>query len=316
MAQVIARRVVSLVFVLCGISLLTFLVGYLAPGDPVQAMMGNRHDPALHARLMHLYGLDRPWWQQYASYLWGAVHGDFGTSFQYPGTSVATIIGRGVPVSLELGGLALLFTLLIGIPVGVLAALRHDGLFDFSAMGLMLLLYAIPGFILAPAILAADVATCNAGPPWPCFPVYGWGAPSNLVLPLVVYAAGGVAYVARLTRASVLEVLRRDYVRTARAKGLGEARLNLRHVLRNALIPIVTYIGPSIAFLVTGAFVIEYIFNVPGIGYQTIQSLSQHDYPVVEGTTLLLAAAVVVMNLATDLLYSVLDPRIKDESSE
>lgn len=312
MLRTIRRRLFSMAFVLLGISFLTFLVGYLAPGDPVQVLMGNRHDPVLHAHLMHLYGLDRPWYQQYLSYLWNALHGDLGTSFQYQGTPVTTIIGRGVPVSLELGGLALLFTLAIGVPVGVIAALRHDGWLDVSSMGLMLLFYAIPSFILAPAILAADVASCNAGSPWPCLPVYGWGSPSHLVLPLLVYAAGGVAYVARLTRASVLEVLGREYVRTARAKGLGPLPLNLRHVLRNALIPIVTYIGPSIAFLVTGAFVIEYIFNVPGIGYQTIQSLYQRDYPVVEGTTLLLAAAVVVMNLVTDLVYLVLDPRIAE----
>lgn len=313
MLRTIRRRLLSMVFVLVGISFLTFLVGYLAPGDPVQVLMGNRHDPALHARLLHFYGLDRPWWQQYASYLWNALHGDLGTSFQYQGTAVTTIVGRGVPVSLELGGLALLCTLLIGIPVGVAAALRHDTWLDVSSMGLMLLLYAIPGFILAPAVLAADVASCNAGSPWPCLPVYGWGTPAHLVLPLAIYAAGGVAYVARLTRASVLEVLGREYIRTARAKGLGPLALNLRHVVRNALIPIVTYIGPSVAFLVTGAFVIEYIFSVPGIGYQTIQSLYQRDYPVVEGTTLLLAVAVVIMNLLTDLVYTVLDPRIREE---
>jgi ABC-type dipeptide/oligopeptide/nickel transport system permease component len=313
MLRTIGRRLISMVFVLVGISFLTFVVGYLAPGDPVQALMGNRHDPALHARLLHFYGLDRPWWQQYGAYLWRAAHGDLGTSFQYPGVSVATIIGRGVPVSLELGGLALLCTLLIGIPVGFTAALRHDTVLDNGSMGLMLLLYAIPGFILAPAILAADVAACNAGGRWPCLPVYGWGTPAHLVLPLIVYAAGGVAYIARLTRASVLEMLGRDYIRTARAKGLAPLALNSRHVLRNALIPVVTYIGPSIAFLVTGVFVIEYIFNIPGIGYQTIQSLGQRDYPVVEGTTLLLAAAVVAMNLLTDLLYTVLDPRIRDE---
>ena len=311
MLRTLRRRLLGLIFVLVGVSFLTFIVGYLAPGDPVQVLMGNRHDPALHRQLLHFYGLDRPWWQQYGSYLWHALHGDLGTSFQYQGTSVTTIIGRGVPVSLELGGLALVVTLLVGVPVGLIAALRRDSALDLASMAVMLVLYAIPTFILAPAILAVDVVSCNAGGRWPCLPVYGWGSPDHLVLPLLVYAAGGVAYVARLTRASVLEVLGRDYIRTARAKGLGPLRLNLRHVLRNALIPIVTYIGPSVAFLVTGAFVIEYIFNIPGIGYQTIQSLGQRDYPVVEGTTLLLATAVVVMNLLTDLAYTWLDPRIR-----
>lgn len=309
MLTMIGRRVFSMIFVLFGVSFVTFIVGYLAPGNPVQILMGNRHDPALYQRLLHQYGFDQPWYTQYWSYISGVFRGDFGTSFAYPGTPVLTIIQRGLPVSLEIGSLALALQIAIGVPAGLLAALHRNTGLDTGIMGFMLLLYSLPSFILVPATLAIDLALYNAHLPW--LPVEGWGSPSQLVMPLLVVAAGGTGYIARLTRASVLEEMGQDYVRTAHAKGLRRRLVTRRHVLRNGLIPVVTFIGPSIAFLVTGAFVVEYYFSIPGIGNQTIESISQRDFPVVQGTTILLASAVVVMNLLTDIAYIILDPRIQ-----
>jgi ABC-type dipeptide/oligopeptide/nickel transport system permease component len=311
MLRYLASRLVNLVFVLVGISFLTFLVGHLAPGDPVQIMLGFNRNAALYAKLKHAMGLDRPFLVQYVDYIWHALHGDFGQSYIQRGQSVVAILGRSIPVSLEIGGLALACTLLLGIPLGTAAAIRHDRWFDNVAMSVVLALYAIPNFVLAPTLLALDIALYAHH--LPSLPVAGWGTPSHLVLPVIVYTLGAGAYVMRLTRNSVLEVLREDHVRTAHAKGLPLRAVRNRHVLRNALIPIVTYVGPATAFLVSGSFVIEYIFAIPGIGYLAVQSLYQRDYPVVEAITLALAFAVVVMNLLTDISYTFLDPRVRYE---
>lgn len=309
MLKYLIARLVNLVFVLLGVSFLTFLVGHLAPGDPVQILLGFSRNPALYEKLKHAMGLDRPFLVQYADYLWNALHGNLGESYIQRGQSVAAILSRSIPVSLEIGGLALACTLLLGIPLGTAAALRHDGWFDNVAMTVVLALYAVPNFVLAPALLAIDIALYTRH--LPSLPVAGWGTPAHLVLPVVVYTLGAGAYVMRLTRNSVLEVLREDHVRTAHAKGLPRGAVRNRHVLRNALIPIVTYVGPATAFLVSGSFVIEYIFAIPGIGYLAVQSLYQRDYPVVEAITLALALAVVVMNLLTDISYTFLDPRVR-----
>jgi peptide/nickel transport system permease protein/oligopeptide transport system permease protein len=302
-------RLGHLVFVLVGVSFLTFLVGRLAPGDPVLTMMGFNRNHALYLEIAHAYGLDKPFFVQYLDYMAGVLHGDFGLSYIQRGQHVTDILATYIPVSLEVGALALLTTLALGIPLGVTAAIRHDTWLDNAIMGGALTLYAVPNFVLAPAFLSLDIFLYQHH--LPSLPVAGWGTPAHLVLPVLIYALGGAAYIARLTRNSVLEVLNEDYVRTARAKGLPLLAVRVRHVLRNALIPIVTYIGPALAFLVSGSFVIEYLFALPGIGYLAVQSLYQRDYPVVIGITLVLAFAVVVMNLLTDLAYSLLDPRVR-----
>jgi ABC-type dipeptide/oligopeptide/nickel transport system permease component len=191
----------------------------------------------------------------------------------------------------------------------VLSALRQNSWIDRGNMVLMLALYSIPSFVLVPVVQLIDVALFMMK--LPHLPVAGWGTPAHLVLPVLVLSAGSLGYIARLTRASMLEVLRQDYIRTARAKGLRPRQINYRHALRNALLPLVTVVGPSIAFLVTGAFVVENLFAVPGVGYIAIQSIGQRDYPVIQATTVILATAVVVMNLVTDLTYTFLDPRIR-----
>lgn len=308
MSRLIVRRLISLPFVIFSITFITFLVGYLAPGDPILAMMGSRSDPATYERLRHLYGLDLPWYQQYWNYLSGLLQGNLGLSFRYQGRPVWDMISSGVPVSFELGITALSISLAIGVPVGLWAALRQNSLFDRLSMSLMLVLFAVPNFVLIPVLRWINYQFYLRD--LPSLPVAGWGRPEHWILPVIVLAAGSMGYMARLTRTSMLEILRQDFIRTAVAKGLRERRVQWVHAFRNALLPIVTVVGPSVAFLVTGAFVVENLFAIPGIGFLSVQAISQRDYPVIQSTTVLLAVAVVGMNLVTDILYGVLDPRV------
>ena len=309
MARFFARRAVSLVFVLFSLTLLTFLVGHFAPGDPILVLMGPRRDPDTYARLRHLYGLDQPMIEQYLRYIAGVLRGDFGLSFQYEGRPVGELIGQGLAISIEVGGLALLLSVLVGIPLGMLAALRQHTVVDRGVIGAALLLYSVPSFVLIPLIWGVNLALYRAG--LPNLPQAGWGEPQHLVLPVLVLAAANVGYITQLTRASMLEALREDYVRTARSKGLPQRTVINRHVLRNAILPIITLLGPATAFLVTGAFVVEVLFNIPGIGRLSIEAVGRRDYPVIQGTTIILGVAVVIMNLISDLLYQVFDPRIR-----
>ena len=309
MARFFARRAVSLVFVMFSLTLLTFLVGHFAPGDPILVLMGARRDPDTYARLRHLYGLDQPVIAQYVRYIAGVLRGDFGLSFQYEGRPVGELIGQGLAISIEVGGLALLLSVLVGIPLGMLAALRQHTVVDRGVIGAALLLYSVPSFVLIPLIWGVNLALYRAG--LPSLPQAGWGEPQHLVLPVLVLAAANVGYITQLTRASMLEALREDYVRTARSKGLPQRTVINRHVLRNAVLPIITLLGPATAFLVTGAFVVEVLFNIPGIGRLSIEAVGRRDYPVIQGTTIILGIAVVLMNLVSDLLYQVFDPRIR-----
>ncbi|MBK8046659.1 MAG: ABC transporter permease [Anaerolineales bacterium] len=312
MAPLISRRLLSLIFVIFSITFLTFIVGSLAPGDPILVMMGPRRDPAIYENLRHQYGLDLPWWQQYFNYVGGLLHGDLGMSYRYQGRSVNEILGGGVGVSISLGFAALAVSLLIGIPLGILAALRQNSWFDRTSMITMLALFSIPTFVMIPILRAFNYYVLYKNG-LPSLPPAGWGTPAHWVLPVIVLAAVSMGYMARLTRSSMLETLRQDYIRTANAKGLPQRRVVGVHALRNALLPIVTVIGPAMAFLVTGSFVVESLFAIPGVGFIGVQAISQRDYPVIQGTTVVLAVAVVVMNLVTDILYTVLDPRIKSE---
>jgi ABC-type dipeptide/oligopeptide/nickel transport system permease component len=309
MSRFLLRRAVSLVFVLFSLTFLTFLIGHLAPGDPILLLMGQRRDPEAYARLQHLYGLDQPLLTQYFSYIGGLLRGDFGLSFQFEGRPVRALLSQGIGISLQVGGLALLLSVLLGVPMGMLAALRQQTPVDRGVVGLSLALYSIPSFVLIPLIWAANLAAFRAG--YPSLPQAGWGKPVHFVLPVLVLAATNVGYITQLTRSSIIEILREDYVRTARAKGLQRSTVINRHVLRNALLPLVTFLGPATAFLVTSGFVVEVLFNIPGMGRIAVEAVGRRDYPVIQGTTVILGIAVVLMNLVSDLLYQVLDPRIR-----
>ncbi len=308
MVSFLIRRSISLVFVLFSLTFLTFMVGRLVPGDPIQVLMGPRRDPATYERLRHQYGLDQPLLQQYLGYVGGLTRGDFGLSFRYEGRPVRDLIAQGIPISVQVGGLALLLSLLIGVPLGLLGALRHNSWLDRLIAGATLTLYALPSFVLIPLLWAINLALYRAG--YPSLPQAGWGRPENVVLPVLTLMAANVGYMARLTRASTLEILGSDFIRTARAKGLLDSTVLVRHVLRNAMLPILTLLGPATAALVTGAFVVENLFNIPGVGRIAVEAIGQRDYPIIQGTTIILGATVVVMNAVTDLLYRVADPRI------
>jgi ABC-type dipeptide/oligopeptide/nickel transport system permease component len=309
MSRIISQRLLSLLFVLFSVTFLTFIVSYLAPGDPILNMMGGRQDPVRYAFLKHLYGLDLPWYQQYFNYVVHLLQGNLGFSFKYPERPVWNLIANGVPVSLQLGLMALSLSILVGVPAGVMAALWQNTWRDTGIMTIMLALYSIPSFVIIPVLWVIDLALYKAG--LPSLPVAGWGRPQQVILPVLVLSAANVGFIARLMRNAMLEVMRQDFTRTARAKGMRESLVIRRHVLRNALLPLLTVLGPSTAFIVTGAFVVENLFAIPGVGYLAVQSIGQRDYPVIQATTILLAVAVVLMNLITDLAYTVADPRVR-----
>jgi peptide/nickel transport system permease protein/oligopeptide transport system permease protein len=308
----ILRRLIGLVFVLLSILTLTFVIAHAAPGDPVQTILGQRHDPQLYRQLQHYYGLDKPEFQQFVSYALGVLHGDFGYSYQDSTVSVGTKLWQYIPVSLSLGLPALVLSTLLGIPLGVLAAVKRNSTADTLSMGVALVLYSVPTFVMIPVLLTLNQRLYDAGDPYRHFtlPVEGWGDLQHAILPVAVLAAPNVAYIARLARTSILAVLQEDYLRTARAKGLPRRLVIFKHALRVALLPIITYLAPAIALLVTGTFIVENLFNIPGVGFGAVDALNKRDYAVVQGLTIVIAAAVVVMNLLSDFLYSVLDPRI------
>ena len=311
MWRTILRRLLSLLFVLFSVTFLTFIVSYFAPGDPVLNMMGGRHDPVRYEFLKHLYGLDQPWYQQYFTYISHLLQGNLGYSFKYPERPVWDLIANGVPVSLQLGLLALIISIVIGVPAGVFSALWQNTWRDTSIMTVMLALYSVPSFVIIPLVWSLDLALYKAG--LPSLPVAGWGRVQHIILPVLVLAAANAGFIARLMRNSMLEVMRQEFIRAARARGLPERRVINRHVLRNALLPLLTVLGPATAFLVTGAFVVENLFAIPGVGYLSVQSIGQRDYPVIQATTILLALAVVIMNLITDIAYTVADPRVRTD---
>jgi ABC-type dipeptide/oligopeptide/nickel transport system permease component len=319
MLQFLVKRLVGLIFVVICVTFITFIMGYFAPGDPIRSMMGQHFDGKLYLQLRHLYGLDLPWYQQYLNFLVHILQFDFGYSYKQQQMTVISIIAGNLPVTLELGTWALILQFLIGVPLGVLCALKANTWIDTANMSTALLFYAIPGFVLAvfvrSAIAQIDQATGASWPPT------GWGNPWGYtwpdiqakLAPILIFGFGGAAYIARLARTSMLEVLRQDYIRTARAKGLRESVVICRHALRNALIPLVTTFGYSLGFLVTGAFFIENIFNIPGLGSVTVAAVTARDYPVIQATVLLLTIAIVLGNLVSDILYIIIDPRIKTE---
>ena len=319
MVQFLIKRFIGLIFVVICVTFITFILGYLAPGDPIKGLMGEHFDKLLYAQLRHQYGLDLPWYQQYLNYIGGLAHFDFGLSFHYEGRAVWNILKDGLPSSAELAAWGLLLTILLGVPLGIFSALKANTWIDTTSMSVALVLYAVPVFVLA-VVFQVIVVQLNkvTGIYWP---VSQWGTPWQYtptdiqykLLPILAFAALSFAGVARLARTSMMEVLGQDYVRTARAKGLREKAVIYRHAFRNAMIPLVTFFGLALGTLVTGVFFIEQIFNIPGIGSTALTAITDRDYPVIQATTVIAAIAVVLGNLISDILYTVVDPRIKNE---
>jgi oligopeptide transport system permease protein len=301
------RRVATLVPTLFVIITLSFLIIRLAPGGPFDEEQTLA--PAIRANLDAAYGLDQPIATQYARYLARLAHGDFGPSFKFRDTRVAELIWQGLPVSLTLGLCAILLAILIGVPLGTLAALRRNTTVDHGVRAVAALGIALPSFVVGPVLALVFGLYLQ----W--LPVAGWasGEPQYLLLPVVTLALPVIAYVTRLTRASFLEVMRANYIRTARAKGIGELRVIVRHGLRPALMPVVSYLGPATAFVVTGSLVVETVFGLPGTGRYLVQGAINRDYTLVMGMIIVYGTLTLLCNLVADLLYTWLDPRVRHE---
>jgi ABC-type dipeptide/oligopeptide/nickel transport system permease component len=307
----IIKRLISMVLILFAASLLTFLLVAYAPGNPIRTNVVQHATPDTIKMLEHQYGLDLPIPIRYLHYVGDLLHGSFGLSLVQTGTSVNDLLASGLPVSLKLGGVALLISLLIGIPLGVIAAVRQNKLIsDNLNMSIMLVLYSVPPFVLIPivqVIFAVKLGWLPAGQ----WGDDGWEGVKEYVLPVSVYSAGLAGFFARSVRSFMLEVLNQDYIRMARAKGLKERRVIYLHAMKNTLLPLSSVLGPTIAYLVVGAFIVENLFSIPGIGQITVQATLQDDVTVTEATTLILAVAVVVINAITDIFYTIADPRVR-----
>jgi len=304
MLRFLVQRIGLALLSIWAVCTITFFIAFLAPGDPAELAAGQHSDPVTIAHVRHEFGLDKPPLTRYGLYLWDAAHGDLGKSY-YTREPVTDFLKRGLPNTALLATCAIVLALVVGVGVGLAAALRPNTFLDRFLMSSVLVGVTLPNFVLGPVLIL--VFALKLG--W--LPVAGWGDPSNLVLPSVVLAARPAALIGRMTRASMLETLRQDYIRTARAKGLSPMTVLIKHALKNAFLPVLTTTGVSFGYLLSGSFVVETIFTVPGVGYQSINSLFQRDYSVIQGTTLLLAVVFVATNLVIDLLYAVLDPRVK-----
>jgi ABC-type dipeptide/oligopeptide/nickel transport system permease component len=303
------RRLAGLVFVLWGVSFITFVLGYFAPGNAVLVNCNGHCSRPMMASLMHFYGLDQSFWQQYWNFLTGALRLDFGYSYIDRTVKVSDILSRYVPVSAQLGISGTVLAVVVGIPLGLYAAVKANSAFDTVAQTISLVLFALPSFVLIPFYWLLMINLHNAG--LPSLAVTGWDTWDSWVAPIIIFGAGDFAFFVRITRASMMEVLRQDYVRTARAKGLTERIVVWRHAFRNALINVLTAVGPALGFAVGGVFIIELLFNIPGIGVYSLTAIENRDYPVVQATVLLIAVFIALANLITDVIYGIADPRIK-----
>ncbi|WP_062206954.1 ABC transporter permease [Streptomyces sp. NBRC 109706] len=305
MGRYVIRRLLQMIPVFIGATFLIFLMVY-ALGDPVAALFGDRGpDPATAAALRAEFNLDKPVWQQYVLYMGKIFTGDFGTAFN--GEPVTDLMGRAFPISARLMLVALTFEVIIGITLGVITGLRRGRSLDTSVLVLTLVVIAIPTFVLGTTLqyfLGVEFGWINpaVGPE---------GRFDELIVPGLILSLVSLAYVTRLTRTSVAENVRADYIRTAVAKGLPRRRVTVRHLLRNSLIPVVTYLGADIGNLMAGAIVTERIFNIQGVGYQLFQGILRQNSPTVVGFVVVLVLIFLLANLLVDLLYAVLDPRIR-----
>lgn len=303
MLHYLMRRLGGAIPTLFIIIAVTFFMMRLAPGGPFARE--RVVPPEVEANLMKAYHLDDPLWQQFLRYLSGLAHGDFGPSFKYKDFTVADLIFGGFPVSLQLGGTAILVALVFGLFFGIWAAFRQNTWVDYASMSVSMVGIAVPNFIVAPVLTLVFGLTLNM------LPVGGWGSWEHYVLPIVALSLPPMASIARLTRASMIEVLNSNFIRTARAKGLPQMITITRHAIRAALLPVVSYMGPAIANIITGSVVVEQIFSIPGIGRYFVQGSLNRDYTLVMGVTVFYGALIIVCNLIADLLYGLLDPKVR-----
>jgi len=312
MVSYILRRVLATLPVMAIVALFVFSLLYIAPGDPAAVIAGDQASPADVERIRQSLGLDRPFLVQFGSWLWGILHGDLGTSI-FTSLPVAALIAQRIEPTLSLMAITLVLTILIAVPLGVVAAWKAGSWVDRTIMAFAVFAFSLPVFVVG--YLLAYVFALELE--W--FPVQGytplaqgfWPWLENLILPAVALGGVYIALIARITRASMLEVLQQDYIRTARAKGLGQRSILFVHALKNAAVPIVTVIGIGIALLIGGAVVTESVFAIPGLGRLTVDAILRRDYPVIQGIVLMFSFLYTLVNLVVDLTYTLIDPRIR-----
>jgi oligopeptide transport system permease protein len=305
MLRFLFRRLLVAIPTLFLVITVAFFMMRAAPGSPF--VNERQLSPQIEAVVMARFGMDKPLHEQYFDYLGGVVKGDFGPSLKYRDKSVLDILSENYKVSLILGGVSILLAALIGMSLGVIAALRQNRIADYFTMGVAILGVCIPTFVTAPLLVMVFASKLG----W--LPTAGWngGAVANLILPITVLALPQIAIISRLTRAGMIEVLRSNYIRTARSKGLPESLIVRKHALRAAILPLVSYLGPAAAGLLTGSLVVEKIFNLPGLGKFFVISALQRDYTVVMGMVIVYALLILVLNLIADMIYAALDPRVR-----
>jgi oligopeptide transport system permease protein len=299
---IVRRLLVTVPMVLIVVSLTWGLIR-LAPGN---FYSGEKPlPPAIVKNIREKYGLDKPWYVQYGKMLSNTLHGDFGSSLKYQGQSVNSILKNALPVSATVGLLAYALALIVGIVSGTLAALRQNSRLDYTSMAMAMLGISLPNFVLGPLLVLLLSLT------WYWLPPALWGGPSHLILPVLTLSGLYMAYIARLTRSGMLEVLRSNYIRTARAKGLPEHQILIRHALRGGLLPVVSFSGPALAFLITGTVVVEKIFALPGLGNYFINANLNRDEPLIIGIVAFISIVILVFNLLVDVAYGFIDPRVR-----
>jgi len=308
MKKYIINRIFSMILVLLVVSSLTFFLAKAIPGGPFTKE--KKVPDVILKKLEEKYHFDDPLWKQYVSYMGNLIKGDLGPSFRYDALTVNDIIKKGFPVSATIGFLAVLLSIILGLPAGIISAYRQNFWQDNTVMFFSLIGISVPSFILATAFMYFF------GLKFKILPIAGWGGFRYMILPAITLAAYPTAYIARLTRSSMLDVLSQDYIKTARSKGLSEFKVITMHALKNAILPVVTYIGPMIAAIFTGSFIIERLFFIPGLGKYYVTAIYDRDYTVILGTTIFYAFFLVTANFIVDILYAFLDPRITYEEKK
>ena len=303
MLKYILKRILLAIVTIWAVATLTFFLMNMVPGGPF--LSEKAISPQATAALEAKYGLEKPLWQQYLTYMAGASHGDFGDSLKQRGRTVMDIITMKFPVSARVGGVSVLVALLLGVPLGCIAALKRGKFLDNLISVVSTCGIAVPSFVICTLLLYFFGVRLQI------LPTMGLTSWKHYVMPVMALAFYPTAYIMRLMRSSMLDVLGQDYMRTAKAKGLAGGKILFKHALRNAILPVITYVGPLLAYTVTGSFVVEKIFTIPGLGGEFISAINGRDYTLIMGTTIFLATLIILMNVVVDIVYKIVDPRIK-----
>ena len=303
MLKYILKRILLAIVTIWAVATLTFFLMNMVPGGPF--LSEKAISPQATAALEAKYGLDKPLWQQYLTYMAGASHGDFGDSLKQRGRTVMDIITMKFPVSARVGGVSVLVALLLGVPLGCIAALKRGKFLDNLISVVSTCGIAVPSFVICTLLLYFFGVRLQI------LPTMGLTSWKHYVMPVMALAFYPTAYIMRLMRSTKLDVLGQDYMRTAKAKGLAGGKIMFKHALRNAILPVITYVGPLLAYTVTGSFVVEKIFTIPGLGGEFISAINGRDYTLIMGTTIFLATLIILMNVVVDIVYKIVDPRIK-----